>query len=321
MKKLIISMMCLTMLSLNACAPNFINVGPEPEYYSSGTIPITVGINVHESRISQTHGKSGVDQAYGPIIADYIKKMRVFNSIVFPYGQNDTVDVVLDLTITGKWEYSNKGRAIANFLIGTPNYNDVEGNHSVRMILTKGNANATIANYDITVDTKGQYTGTDTDMIASRLTTLQAKKMAVEIATKIQEDRIILLETVNTSDYEQDKRKTPVVVSPTQTPQKKNKTSEANTEKLNKLREGGIISEEEYSKATTKLTSSQSDRALPSDKLKELDELHKSGILSDTDYNKAKERLSELQKLDELHRNGILSDEDYKKAKARILEK
>lgn len=104
-------------------------------------------------------------------------------------------------------------------------------------------------------------------------------------------------------------------------PKLKTDTQKDSTEKLDKLREGGIITEEEHKRATDNIEPPQADSADLNKKLQELDDLHKKGILSDDDYNKAKKRLTELQKLNELHQSGILSEEEYNKAKARVMEK
>ena len=314
MKKLIfMSIVILAMLSLNACAPTMVNVTPAPDYYSSETIPIVVGMSIDEPPFTaQCVGASKIQKDYGPIVVDYLIKMKVFKNIVYPY-EKENVDAVLSLSIRGKWDYHRKGRWIATLLIGTPDYIDVEGTHTVKAILKKGNTNTEIANYDITVNTTGQYSGTDTDMITDQLNSIQIKKIAVELANKIHDDRAKLLESIK-----EDKNRTS---EPATSIQNRGEVVKTNINKLDKLHKSGIISDEEYKSAKNKLISSQSDSILSNDKLQELDELHKTGVLSDADYDKAKKRLSETQKLNELYENGILSKEEYLKAKERLLEK
>lgn len=102
--------------------------------------------------------------------------------------------------------------------------------------------------------------------------------------------------------------------------QPKTEAPKANMEKLDKLREGGVISADEYNRAKEKITP-QTDSTDTDKKLEKLGELRKSGVLSEEDYNKAKKRLTELQKLNELRQSGVLSAEEYNKAKERLKEK
>lgn len=235
--------------------------------------------------------------------------MRVFKNIVYPYGKDNTADIVIFLSIKGKWSYDNKGRALATFLIGTPNYNDFEGYHEIRAVL-ETTKDEIIKFYTISVNTKGQYSGSDTDDITKELNDLQIKKIAVELANRINSDRELISSKTQKQTAKQDSA-----------PQPKTETQKANTEKLDKLREGGVISEDEYKRAKGKITPTQTDNKEIDKKLQELSELNKSGVLSEEDYNKAKKRLTELQKLNELHQSGILSEEEYNKAKARLTDK
>lgn len=103
-------------------------------------------------------------------------------------------------------------------------------------------------------------------------------------------------------------------------PQPKTKAPKVNMEKLDKLREGGVISADEYKRAKGNIVP-QTDSTDTDKQLQELGELRKGGVVAEADYNKAKKRITELQKLNELHQSGVLSEEEYNKAKTRLKEK
>ncbi len=298
---LIITLFLITIIAISGCgAPTWVHTPAAPDYYASAeTIPFDVGVSIDEAAFAaQWWGESKIRQDYGTSVVDSLRKMKVFKKIIFPYGKDDTVDATLSLSIKGQWKADNKGRALAAFLIGTPDYNDFEGIHEIKAVLKT--ANEEIADYPISVNTQGQYSGSDSDMIAKELNDLQIKKIAVDIANRFNNDRLQIIERLNKTKGEHPK---------------------VNKEKLEKLREGGIISEEEYKRAKSKIISPQTDNSEINRKLQELSDLHKNGILSEEDYNKAKKRLSELQKINELYQGGVLSEEEYIKAKKRLLEK
>lgn len=125
----------------------------------------------------------------------------------------------------------------------------------------------------------------------------------------------VTFDTDGTSNIEK-----PVVKQDT-APPIKSETQKTNAETLDKLHEGGVVSEDEYKRAQDKIEPTQTDNTDIGNKLQELDDLHNKGILSEEDYNKAKKRLTELQKLNELRQNGTLTEEEYNKAKARLTKK
>lgn len=236
----------VTIIFATGCAPTWVHAPAAPDYYATTEpIPVNVGISIDEPPFAaQWWGKSKIRQDYGPEIVDYLKRMKVFKNIVFPYGNDDTVDASLFLSIKGYWKSDNKGRAISSFLIGTSNYNDFEGAHEVKVILKV--ANEEVANYPISANTKGQYAGSDTDMISKELNDLQIKKIAVDIANRFNGDRAQIEDSLSKGMKQANGRDTALHT--------KVETSKVNIEKLDKLREGGIISEEEYKKAKNKVT-------------------------------------------------------------------
>lgn len=168
---------------LNACAPTMVSVSQPPDYYPpAAPIPLTLGINVNEGKTCIV-GSSNKPQPYGPAVIAELQRMRVFKGIVYPVGDN-SVDAILFLTMNGNWQSNNRGRAIAHFFIGTPDYEDVDGKTNVGVKLVEGNK--IIIDQTLVVDTTGQYSGTDTDSIASQLNAVQIKKIAIAIADLLQ---------------------------------------------------------------------------------------------------------------------------------------
>lgn len=312
-KYILIGTFAISIIATSGCGPTWVHAPAAPDYYATTEpIPIDIAVSIDEPPFAaQWWGESKIQRDYGPEIVDYLKRMKVFKKIIYPYGKNDTADAALFLSLRGLWKADNKGRAIGSFLIGTPNYNDFEGTHDVKVILKL--ANEEVANYRMAINTKGQYSGTDTDMIAKELNDMQIKKIAVDVANRINDDRAQIIERLSKTKKQ--------AVSHDTAPQAKGESPKVNIEKLDKLREGGIISEEEYQRAKNKVTSTQTDKSEINKKLQELSDLHKNGVLSEEDYNKAKKRLTELQKINDLYQSGILSEEEYNKAKNRLSNK
>jgi Short C-terminal domain len=326
---------------LGACAPTMVNVSQAPDYYPTAEpIAIDIGVIASEHH-TVTTGKSRIVHAYAPQIVDRLRHMRVFRNIIYPYHSG--ADAVLNVTMDGNWQYHNRGRAIANLLIGTPNYEDVEGITKVNVKLvvperTPEPIDRVVIGKTITIDTTGQYTGTDTDEIARMLNEVQIKKISGALANLMEDNRAKIIgttarneetttngnatTTVNKNNASIDNRNKPVAQKEELVPQKSvaaDNNKNTNLVKIEELHKEGILSDAEYNNAKNKLSPAQPEKATTEDKLSELNELHKSGVLSNADFEKARQRLDELNKLDELHGSKILSDEDYKKAKERLL--
>lgn len=175
----------IALMVISACAPTMVSVSQPPDYYPpAAPIPITLGISTDDTASGVfMWGKSQIRQPYGPAVIEELKRMRVFKDIVYPVGDN-SVDAMLFLTMKGNWAMNNRGRAIASFLIGTPNYEDVEGITNVGVKLVKGNK--IIIDQTLVIDTKGQYTGSDTDSISSQLNAVQIKKIAIALSDLLQ---------------------------------------------------------------------------------------------------------------------------------------
>jgi len=136
MKKLISLFFLLTAFSVSGCAAIIIGAGltyvtaplagtsamyllpasewtriPEaPEYTVEEPIPLRVGIILNDSKI------------YSPYELEIIKeweKIRLFDSMVFPYQDGDPIDAVMRLTTAGGWEDEGKlSRFGVNMLTG-----------------------------------------------------------------------------------------------------------------------------------------------------------------------------------------------------------
>lgn len=240
-------------------------------------MPVTAGIRIDEPPFTaQWYGHKKIRQDYGPEIVEHLKKMRLFKKIIYPYENIDTADAIIYMSIKGKWSYDNKGRALATFMIGTPNYNDFEGNHEIKTVVKA--ANDDIANYTISVNTKGQYSGSDGDGIAKELNDLQIKKISVDLANRINADRELIISKVQNQHVKLDTSVQPK----TELPQSRVADTDKQLQELGELRKNGVLSEDDYNKAKKRLTETQ-----------KLNELRQSGVLSEEEYNKAKARLKE----------------------------
>lgn len=283
---------------LNGCT--WKNIPEAPAYSTTEAIPIKIGVELESSEPSRY---------YGSKIVDLFNEMRVFESIVFPYRKGDAIDAVLFLSVKGGWD-NKRGENFASgfFTMGLAGAS-MQGNHEVKATLRT--AEQDIVSYTTQVSTKINWgLGADTKEVSAGAEKTHSKKMAIDLADRFNKDRTLILSKIKKQADKQG-------ISP----QIKAEPPTTDTEKLDKLREGGVISEAEHKRAKEKITPAQTDNTDTDKKLQELSELQKSGVLSEADYNKAKKRLTELQKLNELRQNGVLTEEEYNKAKARLMEK
>ena len=281
----ILLFLAVIFLSARAFASTTVKVSPAPGYNPTTPIPLTVGLVVDEASGVQSHGKSRTNSPYGPMIAAELKELKVFKSIVYPYKKGAPADAVLLLNIKGKWEYFNAEHQPYDYWSGSSAGHFAEGAHEVKVIMTA--ADRRIINDSMQVKSRSQYSGQDYDLVASRLNEAQAKKIAITLANFLQDKRDRIMAQIQGNPRSAALPNSPVV-------SKKISAAEVKT---------GQPGEE------------------TGQKLNELKELHSSGVLSDEDFNKAKTRLIQMQKLEDLYKSGVLSEQEYKRAKARITGK
>ena len=290
----IISLLLAAMVPLNACAnnPTMVKVSPGPVYNPSGPIPITVGVSVDETPAVQSNGRSNISHPYGPMIVDELKKMGVFRGIVYPCGKVASADALLHLAIKGKWGYYNGERQPYDFYSGASTRHYAEGTDNVKVIMTAG-GNRIIDN-SISVESKGEYSGSNVASIARRLDEIQTRKIAVSVADLLQGKRALIVAKVF------------------------NKPAEGVSTQSSGSAGAGAPGRPGVSSGTGVVAKGEYKTA---EKLRELEDLHASGALSDEEFGKAKKRLLDMQKLDDLYKSGILTGQEVRKAKARMLEK
>ncbi len=112
MKKLSSLFLLLIVLGVSGCATplpdmSIIPTAPEPtqtapesiqtapEYTHAIPIPLKVGVLLDDSLVSSS---------YGLVVIKEWENMQLFDSLVYPYQENDLVDIVMRLSITSGGE-------------------------------------------------------------------------------------------------------------------------------------------------------------------------------------------------------------------------
>ena len=138
-------------------------------------------------------GDTSASQVYGPPVVNRLKEMRVFDSVTYPYREGDPVDGILKMSITGGW----KGRGFgAGFCIGLSLFTlspvigpSMTGIHDANVTLFKDLME--VAQYSIHVKTSVSWgLAANTGEVANKSDDLQQCKLAVEIARRINDDRL-----------------------------------------------------------------------------------------------------------------------------------
>ena len=185
MRHLRIAIVFLVALVFSGCAWQRIPVAPE--YSASTPLPIRVGIIL---------GNTQPSSVYGPGIANLLKEMRVFESVTYPSREDDPVDGTLKLTITGGWRGAGAG---AGFIIGltlglaSPAVGpSMTGIHDAEVVLSKGTTD--VARYSIHVESTVTWgMAANTTEVTNKAEDLQRRKLAVEIARKLDAERALII--------------------------------------------------------------------------------------------------------------------------------
>ena len=162
-----------------------------PTYYVSKPIPIRVGIEI---------GGTPESQVYVPLVVKKLKEMEVFETVVYPYRDGDSVDGILKLTIKGGWKGENHGASfikgaiigLSLFTLSTVIGPEMTGTHDVNVELSKDLT--VVVNYSIQVKTSVSWgQAANTNEVAAKANDLQVRKISVEIANRIDNDRLHIL--------------------------------------------------------------------------------------------------------------------------------
>ncbi|KAF0145381.1 MAG: hypothetical protein FD156_951 [Nitrospirae bacterium] len=175
----------VSILFFSGCA--WQRIPDPPAYNIPSSIPLNVGIAL---------GETPATQVYGPGVVKHLKEMGVFKSIIYPYREGDPVDGILKITITGGWKGSGFG---AGFLIGLSLFTlspvigpSMTGIHVADVILFKDLSE--VAKYSIHAETSVSWgLGANTAEVGNKTDELQRRKLAVEIANSINNDRARIL--------------------------------------------------------------------------------------------------------------------------------
>jgi len=172
-------------LILSGCA--WQRIPAAPSYTAPSPLPFRVGIVLDNTQASAY---------YGPGVVNLWKEMRVFESVTYPYREGDPVDGVLRLMINGGWKGEGAG---AGFLIGLtlglasaavgPS---MTGVHDAAATLTRNAVE--VARYSVHVESTVTWgLGANTTEVSSKAEDLQRRKLAVELAQKLEADRSVLV--------------------------------------------------------------------------------------------------------------------------------
>ncbi|MBI3582720.1 MAG: hypothetical protein HY096_02065 [Nitrospinae bacterium] len=162
-----------------------------PAYYVSKSLPIRIGIEL---------GGTSESQVYGPLVVKHLKEMGVFDSVVYPYRDGDTVDGVIRLTIKGGWKGENAGVGfIKGAIIGLSLFTlspiigpEMTGIHDANVTLSKDIS--VVVEYSIHLETSVSWgLLANTTEVSVKSTDLQLRKISVEIANRIDKDRLRIL--------------------------------------------------------------------------------------------------------------------------------
>jgi len=185
MKKGMLIITALSVVLLIGCA--WQRIPDPPVYNAANPIPLNVGIVL---------GDTPTDGVFGPGVVAQLKEMGVFKTITYPYRAGDPVDGALKITVSGGWTAGGTGTAI---LIGLSLYTlspfigpNTTGIHDVNALLSKDTLE--VVKYSIHLETSGSYGlyANQTEVV-TKLNNLLTRKLAVEIANRINTDRLRIL--------------------------------------------------------------------------------------------------------------------------------
>ncbi len=179
---------CLTIIAIlliSGCS--WIRIPDLPTYEVSTPIPLCIGIVLDDTPSSQ---------AYGPAVIKNLMEMKVFESIIYPYRQDDKVDGILKVNISGSWKGHGRG---VGFIIGLSLYTlspflgpSITGNHNVNIELTKSASQLVMKN-NLHVETTISWgLDADTDEVSRKADGLQQRKIAIVIAENLNAERSLI---------------------------------------------------------------------------------------------------------------------------------
>ena len=183
-----------------------------PEYAREQPIPLRVGV------IASSDPNS---RLYIPGVVAELKSMRLFDSILYPYHEDDPVDAVTTLAVDGEWKPSGPGPVfvvgitlgLASPFVGP----SVTGNHVIKATMISGTED--VGFYSSKVSTTAEWgVMADANEASQRTNALQTKRLAFALAQAVREDRNNLLAKVTPNAEEYPLAEAPVVRRPKASP-------------------------------------------------------------------------------------------------------
>jgi len=216
MKKLSSLFLLLIVLALSGCS--WQRIPAAPEYTHETPIPLRVGIILggeggKASSISHPH-------YYERTVISEWNEMQLFDSLVYPYREDDPVDAIMRLTITGDWELEGQLRSFGVEMLTILTYGltsplvgrSITGTHNAIALINQSLNE--IGQYSVQVTSTidvgiGALSQQGTLLVPSSIrkyidnhaegNDLQIKRIAFELAKKIRADRQNLLSKFDTS--------------------------------------------------------------------------------------------------------------------------
>ena len=175
----------LVLSFISGCA--WQRIPPVPEYTSEAPLPLRVGVILDNTQASAY---------YGPDVLNEWKAMRLFDTIIYPYREDDQVDGVMKLSINGGWVGSGVGAGIViglTFgLAGTAVGPSMTGTHEALAVVSKSANEA--GRYSAKVESTVEWgLCANVGEVAKKADELQRKRIAFELANKIRAERQALL--------------------------------------------------------------------------------------------------------------------------------
>lgn len=188
MKKSLLLIVLLAVFILSGCA--WQRIPDPPVSVTEPPLPINIGIIIDNNDATSY---------YGPKVINEIRDINLFNSVVYPYRENDNVDALMKLSINGGWKGEGAG---AGFMIGltlgllSPVIGpSMTGTHDISASFSKADKEyGRYSSQAITVVEWGL--GADTGDVTNKTDALQTKRLAYGLADKIRADKQVLLKNI-----------------------------------------------------------------------------------------------------------------------------
>ncbi|MFA5138824.1 MAG: hypothetical protein WC728_06270 [Elusimicrobiota bacterium] len=182
------SAVLLVSMILSGCA--WQRIPAAPSYAAPSPLPLRVGVVLADTPASA---------AYGPGVVKLWEGMGVFKAVTYPYRDGDPVDAVLRLTVNGQWKGHGAGAGIiVGLTLGIASVGvgpSMTGVHDAAAALSKDAQE--IAKYVVRAESTVKWgMQADATDVGNKADDLQRRKIAVELAQKLEADRAKLLKAL-----------------------------------------------------------------------------------------------------------------------------